>query len=123
MCTGGRVKHHLKNNADNPNSTILFVGYQAFGTLGRQILEKPDTIRIFGEEHPLKARVEKISGFSAHADREELNRWISSLKTPPRKIFVTHGEEKSAAALGAFLTEQHGWNCVVPDYGQEVVLD
>jgi metallo-beta-lactamase family protein len=123
MCTGGRVKHHLKNNAANPNSTILFVGYQAYGTLGRQILEKPDTIRIFGEKHPLKAQVEKISGFSAHADREELNRWISSLKTPPRKIFVTHGEEKSAATLGAYLSEQHGWNCVVPDYGQEVVLD
>ncbi len=123
MCTGGRVKHHLKANIARPESTILFVGYQAFGTLGRHILEKPETIRIFGEEHELRARVEKISGFSAHADKEELVRWISSLKTPPRKVFVTHGEEKAAMAFQKFLSEKTGWNCVVPEYEQEVQLD
>jgi metallo-beta-lactamase family protein len=123
MCTGGRVKHHLKNNADRPDSTVLFVGYQAVGTLGRHILERPDTIRIFGEEHPLRANIEKISGFSAHADRDELYRWISSLKTPPRKLFVTHGEEKAALAFQDFLTEKTGWDCMVPEYGQEVLLD
>jgi len=123
MCTGGRVKHHLKSNIARPESTILFVGYQAFGTLGRHILEKPETIRIFGEEHELKARVEKISGFSAHADKEELVRWISSLKTPPRTVFITHGEESAAEAFEEFLTEKTGWTCVVPEYEQEVVLD
>ena len=123
MCTGGRVKHHLKNNIDRPDSTILFVGYQAFGTLGRHILEQPETIRIFGEEHPLRANVEKISGFSAHADRDELYRWISSLKSPPRKLFVTHGEEKAAESFRTFLAEKTGWNCMVPDYEQEVILD
>ncbi len=122
MCTGGRVKHHLKNNIARSDSTILFVGYQAFGTLGRHIFEQPATIRIFGEELELKARVEKISGFSAHADQEELNRWISSLKTPPRTLFVTHGEEKAATALRNYLTEQHGWNCIVPEYEQEEIL-
>ena len=123
MCTGGRVKHHLKNNIDRPDSTVLFVGYQAVGTLGRHILERPDTIRIFGEEHPLRANIEKISGFSAHADRDELYRWISSLKNPPRKLFVTHGEEKAATAFRDFLSEKTGWNCVVPSYGDEVSLD
>ncbi len=123
MCTGGRVKHHLKVNVNRPESTILFVGYQAFGTLGRHILEKPETIRIFGEEHELKARIERISGFSAHADKEELVRWISSLKTPPRKVFVTHGEEKAAMAFQKFLSEKTGWECTVPEYEQEVVLD
>ncbi|RKX39051.1 MAG: hypothetical protein DRP64_14750 [Verrucomicrobia bacterium] len=123
MCTGGRVKHHLKVNVDRPESTILFVGYQAFGTLGRHILEKPETIRIFGEEHELRARVERISGFSAHADKEELVRWISSLKTPPRKVFVTHGEESAAMAFQEFLSEKTGWECVVPEYEQEVMLD
>lgn len=123
MCTGGRVKHHLKSNLARPESTILFVGYQAFGTLGRHILEGPETIRIFGEEHELKARVEKISGFSAHADKEELVRWISSLKTPPRKVFVTHGEEKAAMAFQEFLSDKTSWNCVVPEYEQEVILD
>jgi metallo-beta-lactamase family protein len=123
MCTGGRVKHHLKNNLDRPESTILFVGYQAFGTLGRHILEKPETVRVFGEEHLLKARIERISGFSAHADQNELYQWISSIKEPPRKVFVTHGEESQAVAFQKFLSEKTGWDCMVPEYEQEVVLD
>jgi metallo-beta-lactamase family protein len=123
MCTGGRVKHHLKNNIGRADSTILFVGYQAFGTLGRRILERPDTVRIFGEEHPVNARIEKISGFSAHADQNELHQWISSLTTPPRKVFVTHGEDSAATAFRDFLAGKTGWNCVVPEYEQEVVLD
>jgi metallo-beta-lactamase family protein len=123
MCTGGRIKHHLKNNIGRPESTILFVGYQAHGTLGRIILEQPETVRIFGEEHPVKARVERIGGFSAHADQNELYRWISSIKEPPRKVFMTHGEESAAIALQQFITEKTGWNCVVPDYEQEVVLE
>ncbi len=123
MCTGGRIKHHLKNNIGRPESTILFVGYQAFGTLGRIILDKPETIRIFGEEHPVKARIERIGGFSAHADQNELYRYLSSIQEPPRKVFVTHGEESAATAFQQFLTEKTGWTCVVPEYEQEVVLD
>ncbi|MEI6892048.1 MAG: MBL fold metallo-hydrolase [Pontiella sp.] len=123
MCTGGRIKHHLKSNMGRPESTILFVGYQAFGTLGRRILEKPDTIRLFGEEHALRARIERISGFSAHADRNELYHWISSIKKPPRNVFVTHGEEKQALAFGKFLNEKTGWSYMVPNYEQEVMLD
>ncbi len=122
MCTGGRVKHHLNNNIDRPDSTILFVGYQAGGTLGRHILEKPETVRIFGVKRPLRAQVEQISGFSAHADKEELVRWISSLKTPPRKVFITHGEEKAAAAFREFLSAKTGWDCMVPEYQQELYL-
>lgn len=123
MCTGGRIKHHLKNNIDRPDSTILFVGYQAFGTLGRRLLEKPETVRIFGEEQIVKARIERISGFSAHADRNELYRWLSSIHEPPRKVFITHGEESQATAFQQFLTEKTGWTCAVPEYGEEVVLD
>jgi metallo-beta-lactamase family protein len=123
MCTGGRVKHHLKNNIDRPESTILFVGYQAVGTLGRIILGKPETVRIFGEVHMVRARIERISGFSAHADRNELCRWLSSIQQPPRKVFVVHGEESQSSAFQQFLSEKTGWTCVVPDYEQEVVLD
>ncbi|MBT8046103.1 MAG: hypothetical protein KJN67_02950 [Pontiella sp.] len=123
MCTGGRIKHHIKNNIGRPESTILFVGYQAFGTLGRYLLEKPETVRLFGEEHEVKARIERISGFSAHADQNELYQWISSIKTPPRKIFITHGEESQATAFQKFLTEKTNWTCVVPEYEQEVILD
>jgi len=123
MCTGGRVKHHLKANIDRPESTILFVGYQSFGTLGRLILDGRETVRLFGEEYEVKARIEKISGFSAHADQNELYQWISSIKQAPRKVFITHGEEKQAEAFGKFLTEKTGWNCVIPDYEQEMMLD
>jgi metallo-beta-lactamase family protein len=123
MCTGGRIKHHLKNNIDRPESTILFVGYQAVGTLGRIILDQPEAVRLFGEEQLVKARIERISGFSAHADQNELYQWLSSIKTPPRKVFITHGEESAATAFGKFLAEKTGWTCVVPEYEQEVMLD
>jgi metallo-beta-lactamase family protein len=123
MCTGGRIKHHLKNNISRPESTILFVGYQAVGTLGRLILDGTNPVRIFGEEQEVKARIEKIDGFSAHADRNELLRWITALKKAPRRVFIIHGEPDAANAFKKLLTEKTGWNCTVPAYQQEVVLD
>ena len=123
MCTGGRIKHHLKNNLSRPESTILFVGYQAVGTLGRLILEGVDPIRIFGVEQPIKARIEKIDGFSAHADQNELLRWITALKKAPRRVFITHGEPDAANAFKKLLSEKTGWNCTVPQYQQEIILD
>jgi metallo-beta-lactamase family protein len=123
MCTGGRIKHHLKNNISRPESTILFVGYQAIGTLGRLILDGVNPIRIFGEEQGVKAQIEKIDGFSAHADQNELLRWITALKKAPRRVFITHGEPDAANAFKKFLTGKTGWNCTVPEYQQEVVLD
>ena len=123
MCTGGRIKHHLKNNLSRPESTILFVGYQAVGTLGCTIQDQPAEVRIFGEMQPLRARIEKISGFSAHADRDELLRWITALKKAPRRVFIIHGEPEAANAFKKFLSEKTGWPCTVPEYRQEVVLD
>lgn len=123
MCTGGRIKHHLKNNLSRPESTILFVGYQAVGTLGRTIQDQPAEVRIFGEMQPLRARIEKISGFSAHADRNELLRWITALKKPPRRVFITHGEPDAANAFKKFLSEKTGWPCTVPEYQQAIMLD
>lgn len=123
MCTGGRIKHHLKNNISRPECTILFVGYQAHGTLGRTILDQPEKVRIFGEEQPVAARIERISGFSAHADQNELHQWLSSIQEPPRKVFIVHGEESAATAFQQFLGEKTGWTCVVPEYEQEVTLD
>ncbi|MCC7299769.1 MAG: MBL fold metallo-hydrolase [Verrucomicrobia bacterium] len=123
MCTGGRIKHHLKNNISRPESTILFVGYQAVGTLGRLILDGVDPIRIFGEEQEVKARIEKIDGFSAHADQNELLRWITPLKKAPRQVFIIHGEPGAADAFGKLLAEKTGWPCTVPEYRQEIILD
>ncbi|MEI8206955.1 MAG: MBL fold metallo-hydrolase [Kiritimatiellales bacterium] len=123
MCTGGRIKHHLKNNISRPESSILFVGYQAVGTLGRLILDGVDPIRIFGEEQPVKARIEKIDGFSAHADQNELLRWITALRKAPRRVFITHGEPDAASAFKKLLMEKTGWPCIVPQYKNEAVLD
>jgi len=123
MCTGGRIKHHLKNNISRPESTILFVGYQAVGTLGRLILDGVNPIRIFGEELEVKARIEKISGFSAHADQSELLRWLAALKKAPRRVFITHGEPNAANAYKKLLEQKTGWPCTVPAYQQEIILD
>ena len=123
MCTGGRIKHHLAHNISRPECTILFVGYQAFGTLGRQILDGAPEVRILGQMYPVKARVVRISGFSAHADKGELFRWVSSLQKQPRHIFVTHGEPNAAQHFAHFLKEETGWKTSVPGYRDEVVLD
>ncbi|MBW7990767.1 MAG: MBL fold metallo-hydrolase [Planctomycetes bacterium] len=123
MCTGGRIKHHLVNNISNPINTIMFVGYQAEGTLGRLIINGKKEIRIHGQNHQIKARITRINGFSAHADRNELFAWLSKLKKPPRKVFVVHGETKSAHKFGDYIREQTGWQVVVPAYQDEIVLD
>ena len=123
MCTGGRVKHHLITNISRRESTILFVGYQAIGTLGRQIVDGDKKVRILGQHYPVRARIEQIHGFSSHADRNELIRWLSRLKTAPRRVFVVHGESESAQQFGKFLGEKTGWNVSVPEYGTEVLLE
>jgi metallo-beta-lactamase family protein len=116
MCTGGRIKHHLAHNITRPESTILFVGYQARETLGRQILEKAAQVRLLGQTFPVRARVAKINGFSAHADRKALGRWLDGFKTPPRRLFVTHGDADVALNTGERIRQERGWTVEVPEY-------
>ncbi len=123
MCTGGRIKYHLINNISRAESTVLFVGYQAAGTLGRHIVNGDKEVRIMGQNYPVRARIARISGFSAHADRDELLRWLSGLQKPPRHVFVTHGEPRVARHFANLLTEKKGWKASVPGYQDEVVLD
>ena len=123
MCTGGRIKHHLVNNISRPESTIMFVGYQAIGTLGRRIVNGEKEVRILGSNRSVQARIAQVHGFSAHADREELLTWLQTLKRPPRKLFVVHGEAESAQQFGRFVREETGWEVVVPDYQDEAILD
>jgi metallo-beta-lactamase family protein len=123
MCTGGRIKHHLAANITRPESTILFVGYQAKGTLGREIIDGNKEVRIFGQKFPVKARIVQAHGFSAHADRQELYTWLTHLERPPLGIFVVHGEKESAHNFADFLREKTGWKIVVPTYGQQIVLE
>ncbi len=123
MCTGGRIKHHLVTNITRRKSTILFVGYQAIGTLGRQIVDGAKEARILGQHYPVRARIAQIHGFSSHADRDELFRWLSGLKGAPRRVFVVHGEPKAANNFSEFLRRKTGWDISVPEYGAEVFLD
>ena len=122
MCTEGRIKHHLVHNIPRSESTILFVGYQAEGTLGRQIIEGNKEVRIFGQMRPVMARIAIINGFSAHGDREELYRWLSGLENQPRHVFVTHGETAVAKKFASMLKERKNWDVSVPSYKDEVIL-
>lgn len=123
MCSGGRIKHHLVANINRPESTILFVGYQARGTLGRQILGRNGDVRILGQYYPVKARVEEISGFSAHADQNELLRWLGGIQSAPRHVFVVHGEVESARHFAGLVGERTAWPVSVPGYLDQVLLD
>ncbi len=123
MCTGGRIKHHLVNNISREESTILFVGYQASGTLGRHIVNGAKTVRILGQYYPVRARIVQVHGFSAHADRDELIKWLSGLTKPPRRVFITHGELDASKNLERLIREGKGWETLIPSYRQQVILD
>jgi len=123
MCTGGRIKHHLVNNISRKESTIMFVGYQAIGTLGRLIVDGAKDVRILGQKYKVKAKVVQINGLSAHADKNEMLNWLKKLKLPPKQIFLVHGEPESAQAFGAFLRAKTGWQVSIPAYEDQVVLD
>lgn len=123
MCTAGRIKHHLRHNITHPKNTILFVGYQGRDTLGRQILDGAAEVRIHGGGYPVRARIAQIFGFSGHADRAGLLRWLGHLKSPPRRIFLTHGEEEAANSLAAHISGTMGWPVTVPSYLECQTLD
>ena len=123
MCNGGRIKYHLISNITRPESTILFVGYQAVDTLGRQITDGAGEVRILGQNYPVKAKIVKLNGFSSHADKNELLAWISALKSPPRQVFVVHGEESAANTYADSIRQSKGWKVTVPKYLDEFVLD
>jgi metallo-beta-lactamase family protein len=123
MATGGRIKHHLANNISRPESTIVFVGYQAAGTLGRLILDGAKTVRIHGVQYDVHASIKQIQGLSAHADRDELLKWVSLLSVHPKHVFITHGEKDSAESFSNFLHEQKGYETSVPEFGSTVNLD
>ncbi|WP_024834309.1 MBL fold metallo-hydrolase RNA specificity domain-containing protein [Ruminiclostridium josui] len=122
MCDAGRVKHHLKHNLWREESTILFVGYQAEGTLGRKILDGAKKVKLFGEEISVNARIESIDGFSGHADKAGLLTWIRSIGRKPKKIFVVHGEEGVAASFAQTVTDELGIQCIVPSRGESFVI-
>ena len=123
MCEAGRILHHLKNNIEDPRTTVLFVGFQAEHTLGRRIVERRETVSIFGERYPLKAHVETIDGYSAHADRDELLGYIRQLDLGRLKhVLVVHGDEDASFALADGLDKIGVRQVTVPSLGQQVTL-
>lgn len=116
MCEVGRIKHHLKHNLYRPESTILFVGFQAEGTLGKKILSGERIVKIFGEEIAVNAEVKYLDAFSGHADKEGLLTWLRKMNKKPKNIFLVHGEYTGQQALKNTINEEFGINVVIPDY-------
>ncbi|GAB6886856.1 MBL fold metallo-hydrolase [Desulfothermus okinawensis JCM 13304] len=122
MANAGRIKHHLKHNIWKPGVSIVFVGFQAQGTLGRRIVDGAKSVKIFGEETQVKARVFTINGFSAHADQKQILEWIKNFKNPKMKVFLVHGEYESQKVLAEKIKEQFGFDVYIPDYLEEYEL-
>lgn len=122
MCEAGRIKHHLKHNLWRPESTVLFVGYQALGTLGRRIVDGEKLVRIHGEQVAVKADIESIEAYSAHADQAGLTSWLKSFVFPPKSVFLVHGEEHSQVALAEYIRSEMNIPVFIPDWLEEFEL-
>jgi metallo-beta-lactamase family protein len=122
MLTGGRIKHHLVREITRPESTLLFVGYQAAGTLGRQILDGVSPVRILGQSYEVRMKIEQTDAFSAHAGMKDLQLWLNNFKSPPMHVFLIHGEEESILSLENYLNSKGGWEVSVPTYLEEYTL-
>ncbi len=123
MCNAGRIQHHLLNNLYKPESSVIFVGYQAEGTPGRRLVDGAKTLRILGEEVLVKSRIHTLGGFSAHADRDSLLDWIGGIKNERLRVFVVHGEEKSSRSFSESVKERFGYDTHVPVWGETVDLE
>ena len=123
MATGGRVLHHLRALLPDSKHSVVFAGYQAGGTRGRRLIEGAHSVKMFGQQVEVRARIHRIDGLSAHADREELLAWLSSAPRAPQRVFVVHGEPEAADALRLAIEERLGWEAVVPERGEAFELD
>ncbi len=122
MCEAGRIKHHLKHNLWRKESAVIFVGYQAEGTLGRKLVDGAKRVKIFGEDISVNARVEMIEGFSGHADRDGLLEWIGKFNRKPGKIFIVHGEEASMNEFSTSIGQKFGIDAVIPSRGDSFII-
>lgn len=123
MATGGRILHHLRQRLPDPSCTVLFVGYQAAGTRGRLLVDGAAEVKMLGEVVPVRARIARISSFSAHADASGLLRWLGGFVRPPRTTWLVHGEPEASRALRIRIERELGWRVRVPDLGDSVELD
>lgn len=122
MCDGGRIRHHLRHRLANPHTTVLIIGFQAAGTLGRQLVDGAKNVHLFGEEVPVRARVATLGGFSAHADQTALMGWLSHLAAEPAKLFLVHGEARATGALSARIGTDLHWQAHIPTLDEQVEI-
>ncbi len=123
MATGGRVLHHLKSLLPGHRNSIVFPGFQAPGTRGDAMVNGAAQIKIHGEYYPVKAEIYNLDSLSAHADSNEIMQWLGHFKRPPKKTFITHGEPVASDTLRLRITDELGWSCKVPEYGDEALLE
>jgi metallo-beta-lactamase family protein len=123
MATAGRVRHHLKHNLWDKRNSLVFVGYQANGTLGRLLLDGVKNVKILGEEIKVGAEVYSLEGFSGHADQNMLLEWINNFKRKPKKIFIVHGEEEQAEALSNLIEHLYKINTIIPNIGDSFKIE
>ncbi len=123
MCTAGRVRHHLKHNLWKKKNSVIFVGYQANGTLGRILKEGVKKVKLLGEEIAVLAKIHSVEGFSGHADQTDLINWLSSFKKKPKRIFLVHGEEESTQALSQLIMEREGISTIIPGIGYSFKIE
>ncbi len=122
MCEAGRIKHHLKHNLWRQECSILFVGYQAIGTLGRRLVDGAKKVKLFGEEISVNSKIEIIDGYSGHADQKGLINWVSKIKTKPKKVFIVHGEPDAQETFAELLQNEFNLDTVIPEYGDHFEL-
>jgi metallo-beta-lactamase family protein len=118
MCTGGRIRHHLKHNLWKRKTHVLIVGYQAFGTLGRKLVDGARHVRILGQEIAVNARIHTLGGFSAHAGQDQLLSWVKHFHKPRPRLFLVHGEPESMLELQKRLADDLHWEAVMPEEGE-----
>jgi metallo-beta-lactamase family protein len=123
MCTAGRIQYHLQNNLYKSESSIIFVGYQAEGTLGRRLIDGAKQVKIYGEDIAVNAQIHTLGGFSAHADKDALLKWLETNKNPKAKVFVVHGEEESSTFFAKLISSELGLTAYVPHWGEIVDLE
>ena len=122
MCNAGRILHHLKFNLDKPTTHVLIVGFQAYGSLGRRLVDGEKTVPIFGQRIPVRATVHTLNGFSGHADQSELLKWFSTLAPAKPKVFLTHGEDKGRGAMAKLIQQRYKLTAGLPRQGEVIEI-
>jgi metallo-beta-lactamase family protein len=122
MCDGGRIRHHLKHHLPNPRTSVIIIGFQAAGTLGRKLVDGAQTVRIFGDDVPVRGQIVTLGGFSAHADQSALLAWLQHFRAAPEQLFLVHGEEDVATAFAACIEQRTGWHAHLPAQAETVTL-